>query len=97
MNVGFGNVVAAARIIAIVSPGSAPMKRLKEEAREKGKLIDATYGRKTRAVIITDSDHVVLSAINPETAALRMMGKKVADDEDDTIEIEENNQPTEVE
>ncbi len=97
LNVGFGNVVAASRIIAIVSPGSAPMKRLKEEAREKGKLIDATYGRKTRAVIITDSDHVVLSAINPETAALRMMGKKVADDKDDTIEIEENNQPTEVE
>lgn len=82
LNVGFGNVVVASRIIAIVSPGSAPMKRMKEEAREKGKLIDATYGRKTRAVIVTDSDHVVLSAINPETAALRLLGKKVTDPED---------------
>ena len=97
LNVGFGNVVVSARIVAIVSPGSAPMKRLKEEARERGKLIDATYGRKTRAVIVTDSDHVVLSAINPETAALRLMGKKVDDhhDEDEEILPEDALHPTE--
>ncbi|MFZ2956065.1 MAG: DUF370 domain-containing protein [Candidatus Ozemobacteraceae bacterium] len=82
LNIGFGNVVVASRVIAIVSPGSAPIKRLKEDARDAGKLIDATYGRKTRAIIVTDSDHVVLSAINPDTAALRLMGKKV--DPDDT-------------
>jgi regulator of extracellular matrix RemA (YlzA/DUF370 family) len=76
LNIGFGNVVVANRIVAIVSPVSAPIKRLKEDAREQGKLIDATYGRKTRAIIVTDSNHVVLSAINPETAALRLMGKK---------------------
>jgi hypothetical protein len=94
LNVGFGNVVVASRIIAIVSPGSAPMKRMKEEAREKGKLIDATYGRKTRAVVVTDSDHVILSAINPETAALRLLGKKVAD-HDDPDEAEESGDSTE--
>jgi len=94
LNIGFGNVVSTSRIVAIVSPGSAPMKRLKEEAREKGKLIDATYGRKTRAVIITDSNHVILSAINPQTAALRMMGEKVADDETD-MNVEEISQTME--
>ncbi len=79
LNVGFGNVVVAGRIVAIVSPGSAPIKRLKEDAKEQGRLIDATYGRKTRAIVVTDSNHVILSAINPETAALRLMGRKVAD------------------
>lgn len=79
LNVGFGNVVVATRIVAIVSPGSAPIKRLKEVARDQGRLIDATYGRKTRAIVVTDSNHVILSAINPETAALRLMGKKIAD------------------
>ncbi|RCK80008.1 MAG: hypothetical protein OZSIB_3877 [Candidatus Ozemobacter sibiricus] len=79
LNVGFGNVVVASRIVAIVSPGSAPIKRLKEDAKEQGRLIDATYGRKTRAIVVTDSNHVILSAINPETAALRLMGRKVAD------------------
>lgn len=97
LNVGFGNVVMAARIVAIVSPGSAPMKRLKEEARERGKLIDATYGRKTRAVIVTDSDHVVLSAINPQTAALRLLGKKVDDHEDDDLIDTEENKPSQEE
>ncbi len=74
LNVGFGNIVVADRVIAIVGPDSAPIKRLKEEARDRGKLIDATYGRRTRAIIITDSDHVILSAIQPETAAGRLSG-----------------------
>ena len=72
VNVGFGNVVVASRIVAVVSPNSAPMRRLKEMAKEKGKLIDASQGRKTRAIIITDSDHVILSAIQPETLAQRL-------------------------
>ena len=63
VNIGFGNVVSANRIIAIVSPESAPIKRIVQEARERGMLIDATYGRRTRAVIIADSDHVILSAV----------------------------------
>lgn len=76
LNIGFGNVVVTNRIVAIVSPGSAPIKRLKEDAREQGRLIDATYGRKTRAIVVTDSNHVILSAINPETAAMRLLNKK---------------------
>jgi hypothetical protein len=76
LNVGFGNVVVANRIVAIVSPDSAPMKRLKEEAKETGKLIDATYGRKTRAIIAMDSNHIVLSALQPETIANRLAGKE---------------------
>jgi regulator of extracellular matrix RemA (YlzA/DUF370 family) len=71
INIGFGNMVSANRIIAVISPESAPVKRVISEARDKGLLIDATYGRKTRAVIITDSSHVVLSAIQPETVANR--------------------------
>ena len=73
INIGFGNIVAANRVIAIVSPESAPIKRIIGDAREKGQLIDATYGRKTRAVIITDSNHIVLSAIQPETVAHRFV------------------------
>ena len=76
LNVGFGNVVLANRVVAIVSPDSAPMKRLKEDAREAGRLIDATYGRRTRAIVITDSNHVILSAVQPETAAARLLGKE---------------------
>ncbi|CCU79541.1 FIG003307: hypothetical protein [Halanaerobium saccharolyticum subsp. saccharolyticum DSM 6643] len=72
VNIGFGNIIAANRVIAIVSPESAPIKRIIQEARERGMLIDATYGRRTRAVIITDSDHVVLSAIQPETVSHRL-------------------------
>lgn len=72
INIGFGNVVSAERVIAIVSPESAPIKRIVQEARDRGMLIDATYGRRTRAVIIMDSDHVVLSAILPETVAHRL-------------------------
>ncbi|MBP3265282.1 MAG: DUF370 domain-containing protein [Acidaminococcaceae bacterium] len=71
INIGFGNMVAAGRTIAIISPESAPVKRIISEAREKGFLIDATYGRRTRAVIVTDSSHVILSAIQPETIANR--------------------------
>ena len=94
LNIGFGNVVAADKVVAIVSPGSAPIKRLKEDAKEQGKLIDATYGRKTRAIIVTDSNHVILSAINPETAALRMLGKKTSqnpEDDDADIELQDDN------
>jgi regulator of extracellular matrix RemA (YlzA/DUF370 family) len=73
LNIGFGNYVIADRIIAIVNPNSAPMKRLKEEAKETKRLIDATQGRKTRSIIITDSNHVILSAIQAETVAQRLM------------------------
>lgn len=78
VNIGFGNIVSANRIVAIVSPESAPIKRIISEAREKGVLIDATYGRRTRAVVITDSDHVILSAVQPETVAHRLTSKEVA-------------------
>jgi regulator of extracellular matrix RemA (YlzA/DUF370 family) len=71
INIGFGNVVSAARVIAVVAPGSSPIKRLREEAGERGKLIDATQGRKTRAIIITDSDHIILSALQVETITQR--------------------------
>ena len=72
INVGYGNLVMASRVVAIVSPQSAPMRRLREEASERGKLVDATQGRRTRSILVTDSDHVVLSAINPETVASRL-------------------------
>nr|WP_207750702.1 DUF370 domain-containing protein [Anaeromonas gelatinilytica] len=75
INIGFGNVVSGNRVIAVVSPESAPIKRIVQEARDRGMLIDATYGRRTRAVIITDSDHVLLSAIQPETVAHRLDNK----------------------
>lgn len=72
LNIGFGNTVMANRIVAIVSPASAPMKRLKEDAKEANKLIDATMGRRTRSIIITDSDHVILSGVQAETIAQRL-------------------------
>lgn len=72
INIGFGNIVSANRLIAIVSPESAPIKRIVQEARERNMLIDATYGRRTRAVIFTDSDHIILSAVQPETVANRL-------------------------
>ena len=71
INIGFGNLVSAERLVSIVSPESAPIKRLIQESRERGMLIDATYGRKTASVFVMDSDHVVLSAIQPETVAGR--------------------------
>ncbi|MBQ9132915.1 MAG: DUF370 domain-containing protein [Clostridia bacterium] len=87
INVGFGNMVAADRVVALVSPDSAPMKRLVGEARESGRIIDVTCGRRTRAIIITDSDHVILSATQPETISNRL-----ADDNDsDYTEEEEEN------
>jgi len=72
VNIGFGNGVMRHRIIAVLSPDSSPMKRLREEARKFQKLVDATHGRKTRAIIITDSDHVILSALQPETIINRL-------------------------
>jgi extracellular matrix regulatory protein A len=74
VNIGFGNTVVAARIVAIVTPGSAPMKRLREDARTEQRLVDATHGRKTRAIIITDSNHIILSAVQPETLSQRFFG-----------------------
>jgi len=73
LNIGFGNTVLANRVVAIVSPASAPMKRLKEDARQANKLIDATMGRRTRSIIITDSDHVILSGVQAETIAQRLV------------------------
>lgn len=88
INIGFGNIVSANRIIAIVSPESAPIKRIVTEARNRGMLIDATYGRRTRAVIVTDSDHVILSAVQPDTVANRL---EVRDNSrEQLIEIEED-------
>lgn len=76
INIGFGNIVSANRIVAIVSPESAPIKRIIQEARDGGRLVDATYGRRTRAVVIMDSDHVILSAVQPETVAHRLSSKE---------------------
>lgn len=75
INIGFGNMISSSRVLAIVSPDSAPIKRLVQEARERGMLIDASYGRRTRSVIMMDTDHVILSAIQPETIAGRAAGK----------------------
>lgn len=85
INVGFGNMVAADRVVALVSPESAPVKRLISEAREGGRVIDVTCGRRTRAVIVTDSDHVILSATQPETISNRL-----ADDAEDVEDEEED-------
>lgn len=78
INIGFGNMVSASRLLAIVSPESAPIKRIIQDARDRGLLIDATYGRRTRAVIIMDSGHVILTATQPETIAGRVTGKNEA-------------------
>jgi regulator of extracellular matrix RemA (YlzA/DUF370 family) len=82
INIGVGIILSANRLVAIVSPESAPIKRIIQEARDRGMLIDATYGRRTRAVIITDSDHIILSAVQPETVAHRLSSK-------DSVEIED--------
>lgn len=84
INIGFGNMVNSSRVVAIVSPESAPVKRIIQEARESRMLVDATYGRRTRAVIITDSDHVILSSLQPETVANRI--------DDGTSEESEDNE-----
>ena len=87
VNIGFGNLVSANRMIAIVSPESAPIKRIIQDAKERGTLIDATHGRRTRAVIITDSDHIILSYLQSETVAHRLSDENaVDDDEEDTDE-----------
>ena len=85
INIGFGNIISAERLIAIVAPESAPIKRIIQDARDNGKLVDATCGRRTRAVIIMDSDHVVLSAVQPETVANRL-----EKDTDEDMEVNEN-------
>ena len=72
LNVGYGNVVMSSRVVAVLGPSAAPIRRLRDEARERGKLLDATEGRKTRSVIITDSDHVILSAVHADTISLRL-------------------------
>ncbi len=83
INIGFGNMVAAGRLIAIVSPDSAPIKRMVQEARDRGVLIDATYGRRTRAVLIMDNDHLVLSALQPETVSNRLAGERDGGEEEE--------------
>ena len=87
INIGFGNMVSASRLVAIVSPESAPIKRIIQDAKDRGTLIDATYGRRTRAVILTDSDHVILSALQPETVANRFNDRE---DEESAEELEED-------
>ena len=82
VNIGFGNLVSADKVVAVVSPESAPIKRMIQEAKERGVLIDATFGRRTKAVIIMDSDHVVLSPLQPETVAGRMDGRNGGEGED---------------
>jgi len=79
VNIGFGNMVSASRLVAMISPDSAPIKRIIQDVRERGLLIDATYGRRTRAVLVMDSGHVILSAIQPETVAGRIVGKNDTD------------------
>lgn len=81
ISIGFGNMISASRLVAIVSPESAPIKRIIQDSRERGELIDATYGRRTRAVIVMDSGHVILSAVQPETVAGRLDGEEVEDNE----------------
>ena len=83
LNIGFGNMVSANRVMAIISPESAPIKRMVQDARDKGLLIDATYGRKTRAVLVMDSGQIVLSAIQPDTVAHRLVQYDV---DEDTVE-----------
>ncbi len=86
VNIGFGNMVSANRMVAIVSPESAPIKRMIQDARERGTLIDATHGRRTRAVVITDSDHIVLTYLQSETLANRIIDDGTYDDEEEPNE-----------
>ena len=90
INIGYGNMVSAGRVVAIVSPESAPIKRMIQDARDGGNLIDATYGRRTRAVIIADSGHIILSAIQPETVSNRIIGASDGPDQSDEMEEEED-------
>jgi regulator of extracellular matrix RemA (YlzA/DUF370 family) len=81
MNIGFGNYVNLDRVLSVLDPGSAPMKRLREEAKQSKKLVNATYGRRTRSIIITDSDHIILSALQPETVVNRLSSYRKREDE----------------
>lgn len=83
INIGFGNMVSASRLVAIVSPESAPIKRIIQDAKERGTLIDATHGRRTRAVIVTDSDHIILTYLQSETVANRVSDIDDGYEEDD--------------
>ena len=83
VNIGFCNIVAANRIISIISPESAPIKRIIQEARDKGMLVDATYGRRTRAVVVVDSGHIILSAVQPETVANRLVAQTADSEEEE--------------
>lgn len=83
VNIGFGNIVAANRIISIISPESAPIKRIIQEARDKGMLVDATYGRRTRAVVVVDSGHIILSAVQAETVANRLVAQTTDSEEEE--------------
>lgn len=83
VNVGFGNLISAQRLVAVIGPESAPVKRMIQEARGAGTLVDATYGRKTRAVLMMDSGHIVLSALQPETVAARIGGKETETGEEE--------------
>ena len=83
INIGFGSLISAQRLLAVIAPESAPIKRMIQEARERGVLIDASYGRRTRAVLVMDNDHVVLSALQPETVANRLSGEKDTGEEED--------------
>lgn len=83
VNIGFGNIVSANRIISIISPESAPIKRIIQEARDKGMLVDATYGRRTRAVVVVDSGHIILSAVQPETVANRLVAQTADSEEEE--------------
>ncbi len=88
INIGFGNMISSSRLVTIVSPESAPIKRIIQDARDRGRLIDATYGRRTRAVIVMDSDHVILSAIQPETIGARLSGNAGAESAEEEQEDE---------
>ena len=83
INIGFGSMIAANRLLAVVAPDSAPIKRVIQEARDRGMLIDASYGRKTKAVILMDTDHVILSAITPETIRSRWSGDETVSEEEE--------------
>ena len=87
INIGYGNMISAERIVTVISPDSAPIKRLVQEAKDDGRAIDATYGRKTRAVIVMDSDHVILSAKDPKTVANRLSGKENESEATETDEV----------
>ena len=86
INIGFGNMVSAGRLVAVVSPDSAPIKRMVQEAKERGTLVDASFGRKTRAVLVMDNGHIVLSAIQPASVAGRLGGKEAATEEEEETE-----------